>query len=90
MRTMIKSGLMFGNLSFFDLERLEQDDFSELMQKIEEYPHHEPGPNPVIACGTTSIVVLSVSCFQSFSYIHLFIIILCSSLPGMSLDKKSI
>ena len=51
LKDMIKSGLMFGSLSSFSMERLETGDFTELMKKIEECLNHKPGPNPIIVCG---------------------------------------
>ena len=51
LKAMIKSGLMFGSLSSFSLERIENGDLTELMEKIEEYLNHKPGPNPIVVCG---------------------------------------
>ena len=51
LKAMIKGGLMFGSLSTFSLERVENGDLTELMEKIEEHLHNKPGPNPVIVRG---------------------------------------
>ena len=51
LKAMIEGGLMFGSLSSFSLERVENGDLTELMQKIEEYLRNKPGPNPVIVRG---------------------------------------